>query len=546
MRVVDKLYPAIHHYRMHIIVFFTQFALLYLLYGQTRGFEYVYFDDADYILRNAFVLSGLSLENIQTAFTSFYMHNWHPLTWLSHMIDVSLFGTDPGWAHIHNVLLHGLVSLLVYTYLLRLSEDHWKSFILSLVFLVHPLHVESVAWIAERKDLLCAVFFMLGMILYDSYRTSPSIRGYCYVLLAFGLALLSKPMAVTFPVILLVMDVSWYQFRNNPNLPRLRSGAAAYARLVFEKLPLFALSAGMGIVTIIAQDRGGAVVDLEVIPFTIRLFNSVYAYTTYLKQMLMPIDLSAFYPYTGIPSIPKLIFPGLLLFLWLALAVGKIRQAPLIAAGLCWYIVSLLPVIGLIQVGSQAHADRYMYLPSVGVLMSAVYLLPNKMSQHFRLGSALSFIAIIYLSFICYWQIGYWENRYTLFSRVLEIVGPNWRAHIALATDYSKRGMWDKAIEHSEAARQLQPNMPESHQSFGDIAMARGDYKKAERIYLQAINAGHNSSGMFNNFGYALLKQGKVKPALEVFEIALGLDPHSIQAKRNIERIHSSMSGADQ
>ncbi len=539
--------------RVHYLVICTQLALLLLLYGQTHSFDYIYFDDNVYVLDNPDVRAGLTMDGVRWAFTSFYASNWHPLTWLSHMLDVSLFGIDPGWAHLHNGMLHGVNSLLVYGILLKISGSWWKAYILSLVFLVHPLHVESVAWIAERKDLLCAFFFLLGLLLYDSYRARPGKLRYAGILATYSLALLAKPMAVTFPIVLLILDLFVYRRYFQVHTKSGSKPTINYRDAIVEKLPLLGLAIAMSAVTIAAQHAGGAVAALDVHPFSSRWKTATAAYVIYLKQFLLPVDLVPFYPISESTSLIDFAFPGLILLVLVILSIFCIPTLPLVAAGLCWYLVTLLPVIGLVQVGSQSHADRYMYLPSVGILIACIYLIPpsrlfpsaglspSSTKKRLQLSNVLAAFIIAYLTMISYWQISYWENRNILFTRVLDVIGPDHRAHIRLAEDYTERGMLQKARKHSLAAIDIRPSEPAAYQSVGNIALARQDFEKAEKFYRLALSKGGSSAGLFNNFGIALAEQGGAAAGIEAFERALLIDPKLVAAQKNIEHYGAKM-----
>ncbi|MEP5764304.1 MAG: tetratricopeptide repeat protein [Halieaceae bacterium] len=513
----------------------AQLVLLVLLYGQTAGFDYVYFDDSHYVLSNSHVRSGLSVANVQWAFSSLYMSNWHPLTWISHMLDTTFFGVDPGWAHLHNAALHGVVSLLLFAYLLRLLGDWWKSLLLSLIFLVHPLHVESVAWIAERKDVLSAVFFLTGLILYDSYRQKPSWSTAAGVMLSYCLAVMAKPMAVTFPAVLLVLDLFHYRAGLFGYAGPMLSLRSPWLVRVLEKLPLFAVAALISVLAIVAQRDGGALVNTEVAPIAVRLANAAYSYATYLRQMFVPLGLAAFYP-LDIPRAPsQLLLPALLLLAWITASFALVKKYPLLLAGLGWYLVMLLPVIGLIQVGTQLHADRYMYLPSIGVLLALACLIPARESKYFRVSVLVAPLFILYLAFICYWQVAYWENRHTLFTRVLTAVGPNWRAHVSLAADYTRRGMFDDAAVHAQAALEMRPDLAESYQSLGDIEMRRGEYAAAVEHYSMALQSAPPTGGLLNNLAMALQEQGQFAAAREALLMALSLEPNSVHIQANLE-----------
>lgn len=519
----------------HLLVAALQLALLLLLYSQTQTFDYAYFDDTEYVLKNPAVLAGLGIDGAQWAFTSFYMSNWHPLTWLSHMLDVSLFGVEPGWAHLHNVALHGINSLLVYALLLRYSGSWAKACVLSLIFLVHPLHVESVAWIAERKDLLCALFFLLGLILYDDFRARAGRLRYAGVLLCFALALLAKPMAVTFPVVLVILDFFVYRHCFLIERQLDMDPGFDYAGVIVEKLPFIALSAAACTVTIIAQDAGNAVAYLKAHSLASRWEIATNAYVIYLRQSLLPVDLIAFYPINGSSSLLTLLLPSAFLGVVLVLCLLFASAYPLIAAGLCWYLATLLPVIGLVQVGSQAHADRYMYLPSVGILMACTYLLPLPASRHFRLAYTVALTFIVYLSVICYWQVGYWKNHYVLFSRALAVAGPSYLVHLHLSEDYMRRGILQDARQHGLAAMKLRPDAADSYQALGNIALAEKKYPEAEKLYRSALSRGPAQANIVNNLGITLAEQGNIPAGIRAFHTALEIEPGFSEAQQNLE-----------
>jgi len=528
------------------LVVAVQLVLLIAIYGQTREFGYVYYDDAEYVLENFAIHSGWSIAGLKWAFTSFYMSNWHPLTWLSHMLDVSLFGLDPAAAHVHNVILHGLNSLLVYALLLRYCGNWLKASFLSVIFLVHPLHVESVAWIAERKDLLCALFFLTGLLLYDRYRKRPSRGVYANILVAGILALLSKPMAVTFPAVLVILDVFIYR----PDFQRATAAGAItgfdYRRSLFEKLPFILLSAAACATTIFAQDAGDALAYLESHSLLSRVTIAASAYLIYLEQALAPVNLVAFYPLYESHNIVALVAPITVLVVALALALLCARRLPLLAAGFCWYLVTLLPVIGLVQVGSQAHADRYMYLPSVGLLMACTYLLPSRDSRRFQLRTALACVFVVYLSAICYWQVGYWRNQNLLFSRMLAVIGPHFLVHLHLSEDYKQRGLLAMAREQAAEALRLRPELPEGYQAMGNVELAAKHFQEAEQQYRVYLSKDPDNVMVLNNLGIALAEQGELPEAIETFETALDVQPSFSIARQNLVLYQAKLSAAPQ
>ncbi len=520
---------------LHLLVIVVQVLLLLAIYSQTATFDFVYFDDTEYVVDNSMVRNGLSWEGVKWAFSSFYMSNWHPLTWISHMLDVSLAGTDPGFAHLHSAALHLLNSLLVYLILLRLCKYWAAAAIFSLLFLVHPLHVESVAWIAERKDLLCAFFFLSGILAYDWYREKRSASRYQLVVLMHALALLSKPMAVTFPVVLIILDLFYYE--RTTTTFNLFVTVRLFIRSAINKFPLLLFSFALGVTTIVAQHEGGAVVDIEVLSLGNRLLGAVVAYGIYLKQFVIPIGLSAFYPvYSSSPPVTSVVIAATALVAIALLSLKVLRRKPLVFAGYCWYLVMLLPVIGILQVGGQAHADRYMYLPSVGLLLAGATLFPSKAHAGFRVSNFCSALIIVVFSVLCFWQVGNWSNRNTLFQQVLRVSGPSYATHIALAQGYSAERKWVMAEQHAHASIQIKPHEPLGYKAVADIALARGKFKKAEDTYRVAAKYGEPSATILNNLGIAIAEQGNYALALDVFNEALSVDPNLYNAAKNIER----------
>ncbi len=524
------------HYNPRILAacLLAQLLLLVAIYAQTASFDYVYVDDSQYVLANGQVRAGLSLDGLRWALGSFYMSNWHPLTWASHMLDVSLFGIAPGPAHLHNALLHGIMSLLVFVYLRRFGGEVAAA-LFSLLFLAHPLHVESVAWLAERKDLLSGIFFLLALLMYDRHRQRPGLASYAGVAVLYLLAVMSKAMAVTLPAVLLVLDACWYQ-RREPGADASLLSRQLLLALV-EKLPLFAMALVFSVVAIIAQRDGGALVTAESTSVAERVVNAGYGYLVYLRQSLLPLGLAAFYPLEMEKSLAGLVVPAALLLGWALAAVRFWQSRPLLAAGLAWFLVTLLPVIGLVQVGVQLHADRYMYLPSIGLLLALLAVFPAPENQRFRLGVTVAGLFLVFCTVVAHWQTAYWENRQTLFTRVLVVVGPNWRSHVSLAAEYAERGEFEYALQHAQAALELGPERPQSYQVMGDIAMRLGDPQAAARYYLDGVELARPTPILLNNLGSAQMAVGDFEGARNSLELALTLEPDAVRIRNNLARL---------
>ena len=529
--------PVLGGTREHVFVVFLLLLGLVLIYGRTGGFGYVDYDDVDYVVRNEAVRAGLTWHGIRWAFTAFYMSNWHPLTWISHMIDVSLFGLNPGPAHLVNAAFHGVNSLLVYLLALRLLRDWRASLLVAYLFLAHPLHVESVAWIAERKDLLCAMFFLLSLLAYLRYAARPSRGRYALVACAFVLALLSKPMAVTLPIVLLLLDF-WPlgRMRGEPVMA-LGRRFPAYAVLFAEKIPLFALSLASGIVTLAAQKSAIAPLHLE--PLGYRMMNAVVAYATYLHDTVVPTRLALLYPLTLHLGFLNSILPSLLVLGVISAAVlGCRKKCPWLLFGWLWFLLTLLPVIGLIQVGLQSHADRYMYLPSIGLFL-ALGAAVARLSRAASRKALLAFVPVLlFYSFLAWVQAGYWSNSYMLFTHVLDVVGESVQAHGSLAGFYLREGRLEKAEAEALKGVAVSPGSPLAYAAYGvlgSVLEAKKDYAGAERAYRMALSKKPGDVKLLNQLGIVLEQQGRLAEARLFFAAALKLDPSSSQVRENLK-----------
>ena len=373
--VADPARPQFPSWLMALLLALVTVAI----YWPTMRDGFVY-DDEEYVVNNTHVTSGLTLENVRWAFTSFYAANWHPLTWLSHMVDCQLSGLNPFGHHLTSVLLHSINTMLVFLLLRRLTGLPWRSFMVAALFGWHPLHVESVAWVAERKDVLGAFFGLLALIFYARYAGQAEVKNqksaseiwlfdprlpadYWLSFFFFALGLMSKPMLVTWPFVLLLLDY-W-------PLARFRPGHLW--RLVAEKIPFFALAAAASVVTFLAQGQGDALVSVQALPIGIRIGNAIVSCCSYLEKLLWPVNMSVFYPFPELLLIWKVLLAGIMFFGISALLFVQRRKYPFLLMGWLWYCGTLVPVIGLVQVGSQSMADRYSYIPSLGLFILAVW-----------------------------------------------------------------------------------------------------------------------------------------------------------------------------
>ena len=572
------------------------------VYWPVRHFEFTYFDDPLYVAENQHVQGGLTLRGLGWACATFQSANWHPLTWLSHMLDWQLWGNNAGAHHLVNVLFHIANTLLLFCILRRMTTAPWRSAFVAALFAVHPFHVESVAWVAERKDVLSTCFWMLTVWAYIRYVEQlnaqhpsplthrPSHRAYYgLTLLFFTLGLMSKPMVVTLPCVLLLLDY-WPLGRTRWAKPAaITSGPAtgeaietSLGQLLREKVPLFALAAASCVVTYWAQQSLGAVVSLERVPLGIRLANVLLSYVGYLGKAFWPMGLAYFYPVDKNPSLAAVMIAGVGVAGVTAVVIRRARREPWLATGWFWYLGTLVPVIGLVQVGSQSMADRYTYVPLVGVFMMLCWSVPSKMVQQRAqktVATAVAAAVLVFYAGLCRVQIGYWKNSETLLRHALQVTKDNWIAQNNLGLFLWRSGRVQEAIEHYEQALQLKPyyaeahhnlglaltqagKLPEAIQHFEQVVRIKPDSAEAHRrLGLALQQAGHlpeavgqfeqtlrinpDSAETHNDLGNALLQAGKLKNATEQYQQALDTDPDFVAAQNNLAWLLATRAAAD-
>ncbi len=498
--------------------------LTLLLYLPTVGHEFVVVDDGTYIYENPYVRAGLSLRGLVWAFTTFHAANWHPLTWLSHMLDVSLFGMDPGGHHLVGALLHATSAALLLLLLYRMTGAVWRSGFVAALFALHPLRVESVAWAAERKDQLATLFCMLTLLAYVRYARRPGAGRYAVVALLLALGLMAKPMLVTLPLVMLLLD-AW---------PLRRAGR----KLLVEKVPLFALCAVSAVVTVLAQRAGAAVRSLQGYPPGTRILNAAESYVVYLWQTIWPRGLTVHYPYPATAAEPWL--PGLSALLGLAAVTGLLlryrRRHPGPAVGWLWYLVTLTPVIGIVQVGTQAHADRYTYLPSIGLYVGIAWGASAWLERRpawrrpARVIAVGACIACLPLSWA---QIAHWRDSVTLFRHAVRVTPDDTFSRLNYAVSLLDAGRADEAEHELRALLALDPDNPRAHFNLGNLERERGDDRAAELAYRTALRLDPTHAPTRVNLGLLLLDRGALRESMELFCEAARLAADSVEAKVN-------------
>lgn len=508
-------------------------AITWLVFGQTLRHDFVNFDDVTYVSGNSAVTRGLTLDGIMWAFTHAYAANWHPLTWISHMVDVQWYGLSPGGHHLTNLLLHIATAVMLFLLLRHMTGALWRSAFVAAIFAIHPLRVESVAWVAERKDVLSGLFFMLTIGAYVRYaRRSWSLARYGLVVLLFALGLMCKPMLVTLPLVLLLLDY-WplnrfaavgEQRGNISRIPR---------RLILEKLPLLVLAAASGAATLLAQK--GSLQTFAGIPLPSRVANACTAGAAYLRQMFWPVDLAVLYPFDG----RDLALFGTASFILLAAitaGVVLLRSRRYLVTGWLWYVVMLGPVSGIVQVGNQARADRYTYLPQIGIYLMLTWMVVDLCAgwRHRRLFlGTLAVVVLTLSSFAARTEASYWQNSQSLWTHAIARTSDNAIAHTNLAEALFKKGKMDEAIEHCEKALKMDPNQAVAHSALGLAFLQKGRLDEAVTHLQRALEIAP-SAASHCNLGVALIQMGRVKEALANYNKALEIDPADIDSQNNM------------
>ena len=517
--------------KRRLVLSLLLFAAVLLLYGQTSHFGFLNYDDGMYVLQNPHVRAGLTWNTVTWAFTSTYA-NWHPVTWLSHALDYDLFRLNAGGHHFTSVLLHALNAVLLFWLLARATGRLGLSFAVAALFAVHPINAESVAWISERKNVLSTAFFFLALGAYGWYALKPGVKRYLAIVVLFALGLASKSMLVTLPFVLLLLDY-WplRRFLSGKAGAALGFSQASASKLVIEKIPLFLISAADCIITVVAQRKAGAVTTFERFPFSVRLENAIYSYAAYLGKAFWPARLANIYPHPGASLAGWKVTAAAALLLIATVAFTKLRSHRYLIVGWLFFLGTLVPVIGLVQVGDQAMADRYVYIPLIGIFVMTVWgaseisaRIPSR--TYFQAGAAA--VLLCTLSIVGYRQIGYWKDSITLWSHTLDVTENNFAAENGLGGALIQAGRPDEAFLHFQRAAAIAPDDPLSHADMGTYLHQNGRLPEAIEQYETAVRLTSNPgllANTYTNLGSAYRQAGDFTKAQQSFTHALQLDP---------------------
>ena len=505
------------------------------VFARVGQFGFISLDDPDYVSDNLNVSGGVRVQSVIWAFAAAHFSNWHPLTWLSHMLDCDLFGLNPGAHHLVNVLLHAANAVLLFRLFSKITGRLWCSLVVALLFALHPLHVESVAWVSERKDTLSALFWVVTILAYVRYTERPGLNRYAVTMLLFTAGLLSKPMVVTLPFVLLLLDY-WPLYRIKHLQPSgvgsLQITPHPFRWLILEKIPLIALSVVSSVITFLAQ-RHDAMVSLDVLPLNIRIANAVVSYTRYLWKMLVPLNPAVIYPLLPDISAGSVMGALIILVSLTILAVRHARSRPYLLIGWLWYLASLVPVIGLVQVGEQAMADRYTYLPLIGIFLALVWGVADfaeKLKVRTATIVAISAVILGTCAAATSYYIGYWRDDFALFSQAVTATEDNSTAHALLADALVQRGEDGEAARNLEEALRIRPQSAKTHYQCGLVQAKQKQYEKAVFHYREAVQLRPDYADAYNELGVALSKLGRLAEAAESFTAAIERNPRHAKA----------------
>jgi tetratricopeptide (TPR) repeat protein len=518
-----------------------------IAYEPVRHNGFISFDDNAYIVENSYVKSGFTLRNLVWAFTKTHAYNWHPLTWVSHMLDCQLYGLNPVGHHSTSLFFHVMNTLLLFLVFNRITGSVWPSAFVAALFALHPLHVESVAWASERKDVLAGFFWLVVMWSYARYVEGPTVKRYLVVLIVFAFGLMAKQMLVTLPFVLLLLDY-WPLGRLRIKRRSFRGSAPvaiSVRRCALEKVPLLILSTIAAVTVYAVQQLTGTVRSFAEYPLTWRIENALVAYTVYIGKMFWPCNLAIFYPHPG-GDLPAWQITTAI-FLLAIITIGVIlkrKQCPYLTVGWLWYLGTLVPVIGLVQVGVQAYADRYTYIPLIGLFIAVAWGIPDIFSRLKNRETVLSLSAAVLLAVlgVMTWvQVGQWRSDIVLYKHATTVVQDNWWAHNNLGIAYYYGGELDKASKHFAEALRIRPTFQGALSGMGAVLLAQGELDEAIKYLRDALQLKPNSPGEYvylaqahTNLGVALAKKGRLDEAIKHHFEALRIMPNLPVAHSNL------------
>jgi tetratricopeptide (TPR) repeat protein len=523
------------------------------VYWPVRNYDFVKYDDDAYVTDNYHVTSGLSIPNVRWAFTTPHVGNWLPLTWLSFMLDCQLFGANPGWMHLVNLLLHIANTLLLFAVLKKMTGSLWPSAFVAALFALHPLHVESIAWITERKDVLSTLFLLLTLAAYVSYVRGGGLFRYLLTILLFVFGLLAKPMLVTLPFLLLLLD---YWPLERFAAPRAVKTAAipdrrrVFYRIIIEKIPFLVLSAVSSVITFIVQKGSGAVMDVNTLSLQKGVANAFLSYAKYIGKMFWPQNLAIFYP-LDIDGIPlwQIVLCVLLLLVISIFAVRFGRKHRYLPVGWFWFVGTLIPVIGLVQSGAQSLADRYTYISLTGLFIIIAFGADRLTAKWNYRKYSLSLLAAVVLgaaSVCTSLQLKFWQNSITLFQRAVDVTSNNFIIYNNFANVLGKMGKLNQSLEYLNKALALRPNSAEIHNNLGNAFRELGKVDQAIEHYKEAVKYKPDLADAHFNLGVALSKKGDFEDAVAEYQKTLAIDPVNSDALSEFGFIYARQGKLDQ
>jgi protein O-mannosyl-transferase len=530
-----------------IFTYFVLISITLLVFWQVHNFAFIHYDDSDYVYENPHVVNGLTNNSVIWAFTTNRSSNWHPLTWLSLMLDCQLFGANPGYMHLMNLLFHIANTLLLFAVLRKMTGALWPSAFVAAAFAIHPMHVESVAWIAERKDVLSTLFFLLTLAAYTNYVKRPGFIRYVLTLLLFALGLLAKPMLVTLPFVLMLLDY-WPLLRFAANgrpleeIGEQKTDCAfrklSTGQLIIEKIPFIVLSVVSSVITFLVQFRGIAIVHIDTLPLKDRVANAFLSYARYTGKLFWPQKLSVFYPFDVSSFAFWQVAMCVLLLLVISIFVIRFGQnRKYLPVGWFWFIITLVPVIGLVQVGLQAFADRYTYIPYIGLFIMIAWGLRELLSKwpQLKIALGLSMVTALTILGICtYTQVSYWNNSFTLFSHAIKVTKNNYIAYNGLGVAYNSIGRYQDAIESYKQTIKSKPDYAMAYFNLGVTYWKLGRYQDAIEHYKQAIIIKSDYADAHYNLGVVYNSIGRYQDAIESYKQAIQIKPDYAEAYINL------------